>query len=326
MMTRQKTIAFSFWQALQSASPVITAECPAGLGETFKSLRQSGRIHSFIVPELNIWESLLNVHLILKDYRLTRSQKLERIRKLLRKRWHYNAIQSMTGIPGPILTVAANIKTRRSFLIHLEKSLQAGARGWLMVSGGGLPWRSPVLKPFQPLNSIRMLKLGREFIRAHGLREYPLLAAANPYRENFSRLGQKIAAGADALITQPAVLPDTFTRWWNQLQQTSMAEESRWIIGIPYAPTAEWYKLWNVMVRANSATGYMINRLSLAREGRFHYNRFVAGQTNNKPTEFAVEWTRERIVAAMSLGGVGGLHFYHTPFRALTRYLPVSSE
>lgn len=108
--------------------------------------------------------------------------------------------------PLHVQAVAAHERTKEELLARLRAA--RAADGLLLVSGGE---RAPSAASAAPA----LLRLAAQLRREGELEaETALLVAANPHREDLSGLQAKLDAGAEAVVTQPALnLSGRFERW-----------------------------------------------------------------------------------------------------------------
>ncbi|MFN0057884.1 MAG: hypothetical protein ACKVX7_05440 [Planctomycetota bacterium] len=142
------------------------------------------------------------------------------------------------GTPQVIYTIGAQcFGTVRLEALAIE-AVRRGATGLLIVSGGAparrivsailaLIARVPLLRivaphlrrVLMPLDSVTLLAALARLKHSGALpHKLPLWAAANPYRDSVERTAQKIAAGAEQIVTQPPLLWETFHEWWRATQ------------------------------------------------------------------------------------------------------------
>jgi 5,10-methylenetetrahydrofolate reductase len=109
-----------------------------------------------------------------------------------------------------VQAVAAHVRSGDALEARLRAAGAAGAAALLLVSGDASSRASTA-------SATPALLRAAARLRASGALppDTALLAAANPLTEPASALLPKLDAGAQALVTQPALLPSRASRWWD---------------------------------------------------------------------------------------------------------------
>ena len=72
-----------------------------------------------------------------------------------------------------------------------------------------------------------------------------LWAVENPLAApTAERLERKLAAGAQAVITQPPLLPGRFARWWADAERRGLTEAAPLLVGLPMITSARNFRFW----------------------------------------------------------------------------------
>lgn len=122
----------------------------------------------------------------------------------------------------------------------------------LLLSGSHplrqLPWADRWMT-----NSLQTLKLAHELRLAGDLpTDVSFWAVENPLIHSTDRLKQKIAAGAEVIVTQPPLLWDRFEAWMNKVQQQNLLGETKLIVGCPMISSAANMKFWLHLCQASN--------------------------------------------------------------------------
>ncbi|KAH9321198.1 hypothetical protein KI387_015837, partial [Taxus chinensis] len=156
-----------------------------------------------------------------------------------------------------VRTIAAQMRMPsylQNRMVNCAQELHSsGKRGSLLLVSGGHPFRRqwPINHLFP--DSFSLLRI------AHKLRNSGMIpsgvqfwAVENPLVNSVNRLEKKIIAGAEAIIVQPPLLPDHFTRWWDEANVRGLLDMTEVIVGIPVITSARNFAFW---LHLTEATG-----------------------------------------------------------------------
>lgn len=186
-------------------------------------------------------------------------------------------------------------------IVNAAKEIHSyGNGGSLLLVSGGHP-----LKKYWPINchfpdSFDLLHT------AHGFRNSGLIpsgvqlwAVENPLVNSVDRLEKKIRAGAEAFIVQPPLLPDRFTKWWDEANNRGLLDITEVIVGLPLITSSRNFSFW---LRLTQATGKEAEVLLQ------DFRRADAGESISGKGAFFKTWNLKIIEMVKSLPKVSGMH------------------
>ncbi|MCZ6635024.1 MAG: methylenetetrahydrofolate reductase [bacterium] len=216
----------------------------------------------------------------------------------------------MADTEQPIFTLAAGIRSKKAVRDRVLQAAEKGARGLLVVSGGGLSRRllgkvKPMLN-LLPMDSFKVISLLQE-MRAEGALspELPIWAVENPYAggqtaDQVDRLQQKIEAGAEAILTQPPLLWASFETWWSLVHARGLTRTPI-LVGTPVITSVRMlmFWLWLVGIRRNDPAIQVL---------RDQFKHAEQSLDEDRLTALRIRWTVDLIEKIRGLPGVAGIH------------------
>lgn len=208
--------------------------------------------------------------------------------------------------PEPIFTIAANARTRKSVIERVNRAIDNGAKGVLAVSGGHPIRRVPGASRLLPMNSFRILSLVNRMRSAGTLpSDLSIWAVENPFTgksvtARVNRLQQKLDAGAEAILTQPPLLWDVFSKWWHLAFDRGLTQRIPIVVGLPIIASVKALRFWFLLVGISQRNP----------EARSLLEKFKEAEAAGKEAfrTFRSNWTVELINKIVQLPDVAGIH------------------
>ena len=97
-------------------------------------------------------------------------------------------------------------------------------------------------------------------------------AVENPLTNTCDKLQHKIEAGAEAIISQPPLLPDRFHQWWHSVLDRGLHKTAKLIVGVPIISSAANLAFW---LRLTEAKGGLAERQLLRLLPPFYLFHFI---------------------------------------------------
>ncbi|GAQ86207.1 hypothetical protein KFL_002760040 [Klebsormidium nitens] len=173
----------------------------------------------------------------------------------------------------------------------------------LLVSGGHPVRRLPIVRNFLPMDAVGMLREGHR-LKDRGLlpQGVQLWATENPLVNSVDSLERKLDARAEAIITQPPLLPDSFERWWSEADKRGLVGSTRLIVGLPFLSSLRNLDFWLMLTDATGSAE------AEAVRGKWADHERRAGDHAGQQLDFRLQQTRECLRRIESLPGVQGVH------------------
>ncbi|CAG9460070.1 unnamed protein product [Pedinophyceae sp. YPF-701] len=223
---------------------------------------------------------------------------------------HWGARQLIEPGSGTLVrTVACQSRTRdelRSCLLQAAGAAEAGtqAAGALLILSGSDPGRLLPSFLVQKTSSPQLLAMAAE-MRTRG--ELPatlqLWAVANPMRDDPKSLLPKLDAGAEVILTQPALDRDRFARWLSGARDLGATERARVLAGVPVVSSTANMRFWGFLCGAQSLPGYARNVEAFAD---------AAGEGPAAVKALRERWAGDLARDMLRQDGVAGIHVMAT--------------
>ncbi|GBG64279.1 hypothetical protein CBR_g41199 [Chara braunii] len=210
-----------------------------------------------------------------------------------------------------IWTVPAQLRSRDEVQADMAargRQIASHSRGGalLLVSGGHPMRKAPFAEHWLPTNSFKMLREGHR-MRREGILppQIELWAVENPYVNHPSRFEKKLETGAEAIITQPPLLPDAFGLWWEAIAQRGLLADTNVIVGVPFVTSYRSFAFWLDLLGASKLP-----------EGRAEADKFrrqlqtLGSDPDGKALirSFRRKWILSLMRRVRQLPGVSGMH------------------
>lgn len=208
--------------------------------------------------------------------------------------------------PEPIFTIAANARKRKTVVDRVNRAIDNGAKGILVVSGGHPIRKVPGVSRFLPMNSFRILSLLNRMRSAGKLpSDLSIWAVENPFAgksvtARVNRLQQKLDASAEAILTQPPLLWDVFAKWWDLAFERGLTQRIPIIVGLPIIASVKALRFWFLLVGISQRHPEAHALLEQFKEAE------AAGKEAFRT--FRSNWTVELIKKICQLPDVAGIH------------------
>jgi len=276
-------------------------------GETFlKTLEKchiDGIVSATTIPDLPFSELFAS----LKLSHLTDRRKLWTFIQRCKSRLQYFSeisLPALCAVPNPILTIACGMKTTRSISTRLEMGYRNGARGFLIVGGGGLLRRTNVSQHLPFIKTTQALKLGRSLLPDDVI----FLATWNPNIEGAENdLKVKVDAGAHGIITQPPLLQKTFLQTWRNADSLGLMKDTRMIAGLTTISSLPQLHFWLFLVKAHTIWSFQRKQAPPNPEAQAVLQKFV--QAQELRTLNGELWIEEQRSVIQKLPSLSGKHF-----------------
>jgi len=206
--------------------------------------------------------------------------------------------------PLLVQTVAAQLRSRSA----IEEKLQSAA-----VSADGSRAADAVLclsgsHPMRRLpSSSRWLQSSFSILRqAADLKQkgklpvdLSLWAVENPLVNPPRRLEEKLAAGAEVIVTQPPLVWSVFESWYNDIHRSGLTNDVDVVIGLPFLNSTNNLRFWITLCDAWRVEGIdaVLRDFQQADAG---------GKTEMK--QFCTAWNADLIAKVKALPDLGGVH------------------
>ena len=208
--------------------------------------------------------------------------------------------------PEPIFTIAANARKRKTVVDRVNRAIDNGAKGILVVSGGHPIRKVPCASRLLPMNSFRILSLLNRMRSAGALpSDFSIWAVENPFAgksvtARVDRLQQKLDANAETVLTQPPLLWDVFAKWWHQGFERGLTQRIPIVVGLPIIASVKALRFWFLLVGISQRNP----------EARALLEQFKEAEAAGKEAfrTFRSNWTVELIKKICQLPDVAGLH------------------
>lgn len=258
---------------------------------------QNGTIHAVVSPDIRsafafpFFNSRLGT---MRDIQISAEENANLNKptpEAINSYWQVRTIAGQMKIPSYLQNQIVNAAKE----IH-----SSGNGGSLLLVSGGHP-----LKKKWPINCI--FPDSFDLLRtAHGLRNSGLIpsgvqlwAVENPLVNSVDRLEKKIRAGAEAFIVQPPLLPDCFTRWWDEANMRGLLDVTEVVVGLPLITSSRNFGFW---LRLTQATGKEADVLLQ------EFQRVEACESVSGKGAFFKTWNLKIIEMVKSLPKVSGMH------------------
>ncbi len=247
-------------------------------------------------------------------------KQFKRYQRLVRKGWvdavtvvdfprftgKMDNLEVLGDTPEPIFTIAANARTRKTVIDRVNRAIGNGAKGVLVVSGGHPIRKIPGASRLLPMNSFRILSLLNGMRSAGTLpSDVSIWAVENPFAgksviARVDRLQQKLDAGAEAILTQPPLLWDVFSKWQHLVFERGLAQRIPIVVGLPVIASVKALRFWFLLVGISQRNPEAHALLEQFKEAE------AAGKEAFRA--FRSNWTVELIKKICQLPGVAGIH------------------
>ena len=197
-----------------------------------------------------------------------------------------------------MFTVSASLRTAGMVARRVAAARAGGAVALLVLSGGGLVRRLfgiVKLGWLLPQNSFRILRTIRR-----AFPDQPLWAVENPIlpgpEARARRMQRKVAAGAEAILTQPPFLWGRFTRWLAEIERLGVTVPI--ICGVPIITSPLSLRTWLFLVGftgSHAETDALLERLRQA-------------EARGEAAEEGMRYTVELLQRLRATPGVAGVH------------------
>lgn len=306
---------------------LITVERSPSNKEGLEQLLQRNLIDAVTIPDLSFSE----VVIALKRNSLREKIKRRSIRDILKSRLEYEALDYVSETPEAILTVATHNRTEQQIRERIQKGVDSGAKGLLILSGGGPkkrifqkipwvkasllkhPWLDRVLQKIGPINkflptvdSFRGIQIAREML-GH---DFSILAVENPNIDLVGRAEQKIEEGADGIILHPMFRKMGYRLWWEQAYRRGLTKRAKISVTIPIINSAASLQMWFALTGINSIWRYWLGLDPRDPEAKELLQQFreVEGRKKDEREEFYKQWAIQMIQEVRQLPEIAGIH------------------
>lgn len=142
-----------------------------------------------------------------------------------------------------------------------------------------------------------------------------LWAVANPNTEpNLDTLRRKIDAGAEVVLTQPPLDAGAFDAWVQMVDNHSLSQQVRLVIGMPMLTSASSTAFWVSLCSAwrRHACRQLVQEFRAAEQG----------QAQSEFDEWCRQWNENLIRKVRDMPGMGGFHIM--PLNAKSRKMALA--
>ncbi|WIA29974.1 hypothetical protein OEZ86_000072 [Tetradesmus obliquus] len=182
----------------------------------------------------------------------------------------------------------------------------------LLVSGSHPVRTLPLLQQFLP-GSVAMLRQASQ-LKQRGVlpQQLQLWAVANPVMEpDASYTEQKVAAGAQVILTQPPLDWARFEAWMEDARRRQLHSAARLLVGFPLLSSAANVAFWGALCGAggNQQVQQLQQQFAAAEEADKQQQQQQAGKRSQPgPSAFAQQWNSALLQRLQATAGVSGLH------------------
>ncbi|KAF6260457.1 hypothetical protein COO60DRAFT_891899 [Scenedesmus sp. NREL 46B-D3] len=218
-------------------------------------------------------------------------------------------LSSMADISGAMCTAAGVTPSGMRMAVGEQRP---HADALLLVSGSHPVRTLPLLQQFLP-GSVAMLRQASQLKQCGVLpQQLALWAVANPVMEpDASYAEQKIAAGAEVILTQPPLDWAKFVAWMEDAQQRQLHTAARLLVGFPLLSSAANMTFWAALCGAggNRQCQQLQQQFAAAEQAAKQQQQQQAGQPSQPgPSQFAQQWNSQLLERLQATPGVSGLH------------------
>ena len=275
-------------ERLASGRFVITAEqAQASQARAYRRMVDRGLIDAVTLPDLPLVGRF-------RDLLARRRPAARGPREPLERR----IAGALSKSAEPVYTVSASLRTAGMVARRVAAARAGGAVALLVLSGGGLVRRLfgiVKLGWLLPQNSFRILRTIRR-----AFPDQPLWAVENPIlpgpAARARRMQRKVAAGAEAILTQPPFLWGRFTGWLAEVERLGVAVPI--ICGVPIITSPLSLRTWLFLVGftgSHAETDALLERLRQA-------------EARGEAAEEGMRYTAELLQRLRATPGVAGVH------------------
>ena len=275
-------------ERLASGRFVITAEqAQAGQARAYRRMVDRGLIDAVTLPDLPLVGRFRDLLARRRPARRAPRERLER-----------RIAGALSKSAEPVFTVSASLRTAGMVARRAAAARAGGAAALLVLSGGGLVRRLfgiVKLGWLLPQNSFRILRAVRR-----AFPDQPLWAVENPIlpgpAARARRMQRKVAAGAEAILTQPPFLWRRFTRWLAEVERLGVTAPI--ICGVPIVTSPLSLRTWLFLVGftgSHPETDALLARLRRA-------------EARGEAAEEGMRYTVELLQRLRATPGVAGVH------------------
>eukprot|EP00879_Flechtneria_rotunda_P013090 GHRR01013670.1.p1 GENE.GHRR01013670.1~~GHRR01013670.1.p1 ORF type:complete len:433 (+),score=155.26 GHRR01013670.1:292-1590(+) len=182
----------------------------------------------------------------------------------------------------------------------------------LLLVSGSHPFRQlPMVQQLLP-GSVAMLKHASQ-LKQQGIlpANLALWAVANPVTEkDASYTEQKIAAGAEVILTQPPLDWPTFQSWMADAHRRSLPTATRLLVGFPCLSSAANTAFWLALCRGagNIQCQQLLQQVQAAEAAEKQQQNKAGKGSKQGVVQFLQQWNGQLLANLQSTPGVAGLH------------------